>query len=51
MANLTAPVSVKVDIKASGFCLDRVLTIISAHFIQDTYAAFLAPLLPSIILK
>ena len=33
------------------FRLDRVTTIVSAHFIQDTYAAFLAPLLPSLIDK
>ena len=33
------------------FRLDRVLTIISAHFIHDTYSAFLAPLLPSLIDK
>jgi FSR family fosmidomycin resistance protein-like MFS transporter len=33
------------------FQFDRVLTIISAHFINDTYSAFLAPLLPSLIEK
>ncbi len=33
------------------FQLDRVLTIISAHFIHDTYSAFLAPLLPNLIEK
>lgn len=31
--------------------MDRVLTIISAHFIHDTYSAFLAPLLPNLIEK
>ena len=31
--------------------MNRVLTIISAHFIHDTYSAFLAPLLPNLIEK
>ena len=31
------------------FQMDHVLMIISAHFINDTYSAFLAPLLPSLI--
>jgi FSR family fosmidomycin resistance protein-like MFS transporter len=35
----------------NAFRMDRVLTIISAHFIHDTYSAFLAPLLPSLIDK
>jgi FSR family fosmidomycin resistance protein-like MFS transporter len=39
----------KVD--ATRFQSDRVLTIISAHFINDTYSAFLAPLLPNLIEK
>jgi FSR family fosmidomycin resistance protein-like MFS transporter len=34
-----------------SFKMDRVLTIISAHFIHDTYSAFLAPLLPNLIEK
>lgn len=33
------------------FQVARVTTIVSAHFVQDTYAAFLAPLLPSLIEK
>ena len=39
------------QVEDSGFHLNRVLTIISAHFIHDTYSAFLAPLLPSLIEK
>ncbi len=37
--------------KSSGFQLSRVLTIVGAHFTHDTYTAFLAPLLPSLIEK
>jgi MFS transporter, FSR family, fosmidomycin resistance protein len=33
----------------TGFQLSRVLTIIGGHFIHDTYSAFLAPLLPTLI--
>ncbi len=52
MAGVTSPSSVQVDqAKGTGFQLSRVLTIISAHFIQDTYSAFLAPLLPNLIEK
>jgi FSR family fosmidomycin resistance protein-like MFS transporter len=38
-------------VKETSFQSDRVLTIISAHFIHDTYSAFLAPLLPNLIEK
>ena len=52
MAGVTSPSSIKVDqAKGTGFQFSRVLTIISAHFIQDTYSAFLAPLLPNLIEK
>ncbi len=52
MADVTSPASVQVEnAKGTGFQLSRVLAIISAHFIQDTYAAFLAPLLPNLIEK
>jgi FSR family fosmidomycin resistance protein-like MFS transporter len=37
--------------EAPRFQMDRVLTIISGHFIHDTYSAFFAPLLPSLIDK
>jgi FSR family fosmidomycin resistance protein-like MFS transporter len=52
MARLTSPSSLDLE-KGEGvnFQLDRVLTIISAHFIHDTYSAFLAPLLPNLIEK
>jgi FSR family fosmidomycin resistance protein-like MFS transporter len=36
---------------SSGFQLNRVLTIVSAHLTHDTYTAFLAPLLPNLIEK
>jgi len=39
------------DTHSARFKLDRVLTIISAHFIHDIYSAFLAPLLPNLIEK
>src|SRR4030066_2143358 len=39
------------NIKSTRFQMDRVLTIISGHFIHDTYSAFLAPLLPNLIEK
>src|SRR4030065_1329964 len=39
------------NIKTTRFQMDRVLTIISGHFIHDTYSAFLAPLLPNLIQK
>jgi FSR family fosmidomycin resistance protein-like MFS transporter len=44
----------KINIEKVGtpkFYMDRVLTIISAHFIHDTYSSFLAPLLPNLIEK
>ena len=52
MNGLITPAPLEAE-KAEGFRfrLDRVLTIISAHFIHDTYSAFLAPLLPSLIDK
>ena len=37
--------------RKSNFKLGQVLTIISGHFIHDTYTAFVAPLLPLIIEK
>ncbi len=37
--------------KKSNFKLGQVLTIVSGHFIHDTYTAFVAPLLPLIIEK
>jgi FSR family fosmidomycin resistance protein-like MFS transporter len=52
MAGLISPSPLDID-KGEGvsFKMDRVLTIISAHFIHDTYSAFLAPLLPNLIEK
>lgn len=52
MTELAAQVAAD-QAKAGGgrFQLDRVLTIISGHFIHDTYSAFLAPLLPDLIEK
>ena len=52
MAELSAPASIdqnKAD--TTRFQMGRVLLIISAHFIHDTYSAFLAPLLPNLIDK
>jgi FSR family fosmidomycin resistance protein-like MFS transporter len=37
--------------EAARFQMDRVLMVISAHFIHDTYSSFLAPLLPNLIAK
>jgi FSR family fosmidomycin resistance protein-like MFS transporter len=52
MADFVTPAPLKAKPKeTAGFRIDRVLTIISAHFIHDTYSAFLAPLLPSLIEK
>jgi FSR family fosmidomycin resistance protein-like MFS transporter len=52
MTGLSSPESLKVESNERvTFQAGRVTTIISAHFIQDTYAAFLAPLLPSLIEK
>jgi len=52
MTELTSPTSLEVEKEEdSRFQMDRVLTIISAHFIHDTYSAFLAPLLPNLIEK
>jgi MFS transporter, FSR family, fosmidomycin resistance protein len=50
MTGITAPETLQIKNTASvKFQAGRVSTIISAHFVQDTYAAFLAPLLPSLI--
>ena len=52
MTEITSPSSRDVEEEKGGsFQMDRVLTIISAHFIHDTYSAFLAPLLPNLIEK
>jgi FSR family fosmidomycin resistance protein-like MFS transporter len=52
MTGVTSPSSSDIaKAKSTGFQLSQVLTIISAHFINDTYAAFLAPLLPNLIEK
>src|SRR4030065_783582 len=52
MPDLISPASLDIEkVEEPGFKMDRVLTIISAHFIHDTYSAFLAPLLPSLIAK
>jgi FSR family fosmidomycin resistance protein-like MFS transporter len=52
MADLTIPAQIEAKpTESRGFQLGRVLTIISAHFTHDTYSAFLAPLLPSLIEK
>ena len=52
MPDLISPASLDVEkVGETGFKMDRVLTIISAHFIHDTYSAFLAPLLPNLIEK
>jgi MFS transporter, FSR family, fosmidomycin resistance protein len=52
MTELPALTSIKrTKPEASRFQMDRVLLIISAHFINDTYTAFLAPLLPNLIEK
>src|SRR5512136_1029892 len=52
MVRLTSPADLEVEqSKSSRFQLDRVLTIVSSHFIHDTYSAFLAPLLPALIDK
>lgn len=52
MTGLYTPAPIEQDTaRASPFQLDRVLTIIGAHFTHDTYSAFLAPLLPNLIEK
>jgi FSR family fosmidomycin resistance protein-like MFS transporter len=52
MTEISTPASIKPETPLlHRFQMDRVLTIISAHFINDTYSAFLAPLLPSLIQK
>lgn len=52
MAGLISPAPLEAEKPESNvFRMDRVLTIVSTHFIHDTYSAFLAPLLPSLIEK
>jgi FSR family fosmidomycin resistance protein-like MFS transporter len=52
MSGLTTPAPIKAQsTERVIFRMDRMLTIISAHFIHDTYSAFLAPLLPNLIEK
>src|SRR4030043_2084942 len=52
MTELSPPATFEQNnIKTTQFQMDRVLTIISGHFIHDTYSAFLPPLLPSLIEK
>lgn len=52
MTDLSSPASLELEqAKNSGFQLNRVLTIVGAHFTHDTYTAFLAPLLPNLIEK
>lgn len=52
MTGLTSPAHLEVEkAQSTRFQMDRVLTIISAHFIHDTFSAFLAPLLPNLIEK
>jgi MFS transporter, FSR family, fosmidomycin resistance protein len=52
MSELATPSSIeRISTETSKFQLDRVLMIISAHFINDTYSSFLAPFLPSLIAK
>lgn len=52
MTELTTAASIdNLKVESGRFQLGRVLMIISGHFIHDTYSAFLAPLLPSLIEK
>ncbi len=52
MTGNTAPALLEVEKpKSAVFQLDRVLTVVSAHFVHDTYSAFLAPLVPSLMDK
>ncbi len=52
MARMITPAPIEqAQASPSRFHVDRVLTIVSAHFIHDTYSAFLAPLLPNLIDK
>ncbi len=52
MTQLVSPTHRKLEIAQDHrFRLKRVLSIVCAHLVQDTYAAFLAPLLPSLIEK
>jgi predicted MFS family arabinose efflux permease len=50
VAELPTPVSIeRTKTKSSRFKMDRVLMIVSAHFINDTYSALIAPFLPNLI--
>ena len=52
MTEIASPSALDIEKKeGTSFHMDRVLAIISAHFIHDTYSAFLAPLLPNLIEK
>ncbi len=52
MAGYASPAPLETEpVEKTAFRMDRVLTIVSAHFIHDTYSAFLAPLLPNLIEK
>jgi MFS transporter, FSR family, fosmidomycin resistance protein len=52
MNGISSPSSIELKKgKGVSFHMDRVLTIIGAHFIHDTYSAFFAPLLPNLIEK
>ncbi len=52
MTGVASASSIEVErAQGTGFYLSRVLAVISAHFIHDTYSAFLAPLLPNLIEK
>jgi FSR family fosmidomycin resistance protein-like MFS transporter len=52
VTDVTSPDKINIEkVGTPKFYMDRVLTIISAHFIHDTYSSFLAPLLPNLIEK
>src|SRR4030042_1359119 len=52
MTEIASPSALDIEKKeGTSFHMDRVLAIISAHFIHDTYSAFLAPMLPNLIEK
>jgi FSR family fosmidomycin resistance protein-like MFS transporter len=52
MSELASPTPYKVkNEEIPRFQTDRVLTVVSAHLINDTYSAFLAPFLPILIEK
>jgi len=41
----------KTDTQEEGFQSEQVLTIVGAHFVHDTFTAFVPPLLPLVIEK